>query len=107
MENEKRSKKNEESKRTRKRLSRTTTIYLHGQLLFVSSPMELDHDLDRRVKERRLNEETALESSGWRGGKRSKKASGKGGGKKKEEKEKEEKKRWYRGIERDGNLSLL
>lgn len=66
----------EGSKRIRKRLLRTTTIYLHGQLSFVSSPMELDRDLDRRVEERRLNEETALESGGWSGGKKSKKASG-------------------------------
>lgn len=73
---EQRGKMVEGSKRIRKRLLRTTTIYLHGQLSFVSSPMELDRDLDRRVEERRLNEETALESGGWSGGKKSKKASG-------------------------------
>lgn len=99
----------EEKRRIRKKLLYTNDDYLFTRPIIARflAVMELDRDLDRHgVKERRLNEETALESSGRRGGKRSKKARWVREGERRNGREKEKKRR-QRGIERDGNLSLL
>lgn len=84
----------EEKRRIRKKLLYTNDDYLFTRPIIARflAVMELDRDLDRHgVKERRLNEETALESSGRRGGKRSKKARWvREGGKEKREGEGEE-----------------